>query len=266
MTDPSDGRRVPAELQPYLDELVRRTRAVCGPRLTGVYAVGSVALGDYRHGRSDVDVAVVVDPALPAGALRELAAELAHPALPCPATGLELVVYGTDVAGGPAGRAGYLLDLNTGPLLPERASFDPAGATAFWYVVDRAVAHQSGLALLGRPAPEVIAAPTRADVLAALAAAVREHAEGEGHLPDNRVLNGCRAAAYCRTGRWLPKRRAAQETAAAEPAFRALIDAALDSYDRPRAEARPLPPAEVRALLDRVGDLVAQTAAGDAPR
>ncbi|MCU7826610.1 DUF4111 domain-containing protein [Kitasatospora sp. DSM 101779] len=265
MTDASDDRRVPVELRPYLDELVRRTRAVCGPLLTGVYAVGSVALGDYRHGRSDVDVAVVVDPALPGAALRELAAALAHPDLPCPAAGLELVVYGADSAGRPSGRAGYLLDLNTGPLLPDRASFDPAGATAFWYVVDRAVAHQSGLALHGRPAQEVIAAPERAEVLAALAASVREHAEGEGHLADNRVLNGCRAAAYCRTGRWLPKRRAAQDLAATEETLRPLIGAALDSFERPRSQARPLPPDDVRAFLARVRDLVAEAAAAAGP-
>lgn len=263
MTDPSDGRGVPAELRPYLDELVRRTRAVCGPRLIGVYAVGSVALGDYRHGRSDVDVAVVVDPALPAAALRELAAVLSHPGLPCPAAGLELVVYGGDSVRRPSGGAGYLLDLNTGPLLPDRASFDPAGATAFWYTVDRAVAHGSGLALFGRPAPEVIAAPARAEVLAALAASVREHAEGEGHLADNRVLNGCRAAEFCRTGHWLSKCRAGREVAAAEEGFRALIGAALESFDRPRAEARPLPAADVRAFLAWVGDRVAEAAAAE---
>ncbi|EFE65448.1 predicted protein [Streptomyces viridosporus ATCC 14672] len=44
----------PRVVRPYLEELVRRTRAVCGPRLVGVLAVGSLALGDYRHGRSDV--------------------------------------------------------------------------------------------------------------------------------------------------------------------------------------------------------------------
>ncbi|MEU0683618.1 nucleotidyltransferase domain-containing protein, partial [Streptomyces albogriseolus] len=227
----------PPELRAYLEELVRRTSAVCGDRLVSVLAVGSLALGDYRHGRSDVDVTVVVDPAPPRADLTELAATLAHPALPCPAAGLELVAYASDFAARPSGEAGYLLDLNTGPSLPERASQDPADAPPFWYVIDRSVAHQAGLPLYGAPARDVIAAPDRPAVLAALRASVREHAGGEGHLDDNRVLNGCRAAVHCRTGHWFAKCRAGEIVVASEPAFEPLITEALRSFGRPRAEA-----------------------------
>ncbi|MDN3266825.1 aminoglycoside adenylyltransferase domain-containing protein [Streptomyces sp. MA15] len=251
----------PPELRAYLEELVRRTSAVCGDSLVSVLAVGSLALGDYRHGRSDVDVTVVVDPALPRADLASLAGTLAHPALPCPAAGLELVVYPADFAARPSGEAGYLLDLNTGPFLPERADDDSAGAAAFWYVIDRSVAHQAGLPLYGASARDVIAAPERPTVLAALRASVREHAGGEGHLSDNRVLNGCRATVHCRTGRWFAKRRAGEIVAAAEPAFRPLITEALTSFERPRAEAATLPAADVRAFLAWVTARVEEAAA-----
>ncbi|MEU3758966.1 aminoglycoside adenylyltransferase domain-containing protein [Streptomyces albogriseolus] len=251
----------PPELRAYLEELVRRTSAVCGDRLVSVLAVGSLALGDYRHGRSDVDVTVVVDPAPSRADLTELAATLAHPALPCPAAGLELVAYAADFAARPSGEAGYLLDLNTGPSLPERASQDPADAPAFWYVIDRSVAHQAGLPLYGAPAREVIAAPDRPAVLAALRASVREHAGGEGHLADNRVLNGCRAAVHCRTGHWFAKRRAGEIVAASEPAFEPLITEALRSFGRPRAEAAVLPAEDVRAFLAWVAARVEEAAA-----
>lgn len=99
---PVNPHRVPAELRPYFGELVDRAHAVCGSHLVSVVADGSVALGDYRHGRSDTDVTVVVDASLPEGALSDLAAVLAHPALPCPAAGLELVVYDEDFAARPA--------------------------------------------------------------------------------------------------------------------------------------------------------------------
>ncbi|MFC4497751.1 aminoglycoside adenylyltransferase domain-containing protein [Streptomyces ovatisporus] len=266
MTDTIDARpSLPRELRAYLEELVVRTRTVCGPHLVSVSAVGSLALDDYRHGRSDVDVTVVVDPALPGPALHDLAGALAHPGLPCPAPGLELVVYGADFAGRPSGEAGYLLDLNTGPLLPNRAAFDAAGSPAFWYVIDRSVAHQAGLSLYGRPAREVIAAPKRSAVLAAIRASVREHSDGEGHLADNRVLNGCRSVVFCRTGRWTAKRAAAQETAAAEEEFRPLIDAAVRSFERPRSSPDPLPGTEVRAFLAWVRERVEETGgtAGD---
>ncbi|WP_413098807.1 aminoglycoside adenylyltransferase domain-containing protein [Streptomyces sp. Inha503] len=254
-----DPRSVPTELRPYLEELVRRTRTVCGRHLVSVLAVGSLALGDYRHGRSDVDVTVVVEPSLPGSAPHDLAGALAHPHLPCPAAGLELVVYGTDFVSQPSGAAGYLMDLNTGPLLPDRADVDPARSPAFWYVIDRSVAHRTGLTLFGRPAREVIAAPDRPDLLHAIRASVREHSDGEGHLADNRVLNGCRSVVFCRTGRWLAKRVAAREVALAEEGFRPLIEAAVGSFERPRSSAIPLPAAEVRAFLAWVRERVDQT-------
>ncbi|WP_033219179.1 nucleotidyltransferase domain-containing protein [Kitasatospora phosalacinea] len=258
-TDPF--RAVPAEVRPYLTELVRRTRAVCGSRLTGVVAVGSLALGDYRHGRSDIDVTVLVEDPLPAAALRELADALDHRRLPCPAAGLELVVYPAGFARVPSGEAGYLLDLNTGAQLPGRTAFDPAGAPSFWYVIDRSVAHQDGIALYGPPAPEVIAAPRPADLYPAIRASVREHDDGAGHLADNRVLNGCRSAVYCGTGRWLAKRDAAGRVAAAQEGFRPLIEAAVRSFERPRAAALPLPGPQVRAFLTWVRSRVDEGAA-----
>lgn len=260
MREDPRSRSLPTELRPYLEELVRRTRTVCGPHLVSVLAVGSLALGDYRHGRSDVDVTVVVEPALPGPALHDLAGALAHPHLPCPAAGLELVVYGTDFVRRPSGAAGYLLDLNTGPLLPSRADVEAARSPAFWYVIDRSVAHQTGLTLFGRPAREVVAAPDRPDLLAAIRASVREHSDGEGHLADNRVLNGCRSVVFCRTGRWTAKRTAAREVALAEEEFRPLIEAAVRSFERPRSSALPLPTAEVRAFLAWVRARVDQTA------
>ncbi|BDT91947.1 hypothetical protein IFM12275_19230 [Nocardia sputorum] len=265
-----DSRSLPVDLRPYLDALARRARAVCGPHLVSVFAVGSIALGDYRHERSDVDVAMVADPLLPAQALRELAEALAHPGLACPAAGLELVVYGADFVAEPSGAAGYLMDLNTGPLLPNRVSFDPSESSAFWYVIDRSIAHQAGRLLHGKPVREVMAAPSQRDLYAALQASIREHAGGEGHLGDNRVLNGCRTAAFSRTNRWLAKRHAAQLIAAQETEFRPLIETALRSFQRPRSAALPLPSTDVRAFLswveDRVGEAANRSAAGDLGR
>lgn len=254
---------VPPVLRPYLDELVRRTRAVCGPHLASVLAVGSLALGDYRHGRSDIDVTVVVDDSLPRPSLPELARRLAHPALDCPAAGLELVVYPTGFTARPSDAAGYLMDLDTGPSLPERVSHDARESPAFWYVLDRSVAHQAGLPLYGSPVRDVIAAPRRAAVLAALRASVREHAEGEGHAADNRVLNGCRSVVYCRTGRWCAKREAAGIVAASEADFGPLLTQALRSFERPRESALALPGAAVRGFLGWVADRVDEAAGAE---
>ncbi|MFJ1454909.1 aminoglycoside adenylyltransferase domain-containing protein [Nocardia sp. N2S4-5] len=258
----TEPQSLPAELRTYLAELVRRTHDVCGQRLVSVFAVGSVALGDYRHGRSDVDVTVIAEPALSEEALRELANALA--ALDCPAAGLELVLYDSDFAARPSGAAGFRLNLNCGPLLPYRADLDPSGAPAFWFVIDRAIARQSGRLLYGRPVDQALAAPSHSAQLAAVRASVRAHAQDEGHLADNQVLNGCRAVVFCRTGRWFAKSEAAQRLAESDPAVRPLVDEALRSFRRPRTAALPLPPAEVRRFLSWVREYVDNT--GDTQR
>lgn len=253
------SRTIPAEVRPYLAELVRRTRAVHGDRLHSVFAVGSLALGDYRHGRSDIDITVVVAPGGPERLVHDLAEVLAHPAFDCPAAGLELVVYDADFAASGGPEAGYLLNLNTGPLLPAVADFEAAGAPAFWYVIDRAIAHQNGLPLFGRPARQVLAAPRRLDLLTAVAASVDEHASGAGHLTDNRVLNGCRAVYFCRTGRWVAKREAGRAMVAAGDGFGGLVGEALRSFERPRERSRELPAAQVGAFSAWVGRTVTAT-------
>ncbi|MGW1739457.1 aminoglycoside adenylyltransferase domain-containing protein [Nocardia sp. NPDC001965] len=251
---------IPDAVRPYLGELVGRTRSVYGDRLLSVFAVGSLALGDYRPGRSDIDVTVIVAPDAPGNAPHDLAATLAHPVFPCPAAGLELVVYDADFAASAGAEPGYLLNLNTGPLLPAVADFEPSAAPAFWYVIDRAVGCQSGLPLFGRPVRDVLAAPRRSDLLDAVAASVEEHSAGAGHLADNRVLNGCRAVLFCRTGRWVAKRQAGQVIAAGERRFGPLVAAALGSYERPRPEARALPDTKVAEFSAWVRRTVRHTA------
>ncbi|MEK8105687.1 nucleotidyltransferase domain-containing protein [Micromonospora sp. M12] len=82
-----------SDLQRYLDDLVTLAREVLGTDLVGAYAAGSVGLGAYQAGRSDVDVALVSAGPLTEATKRALVARLRHEALPCPARGLELVAY-----------------------------------------------------------------------------------------------------------------------------------------------------------------------------
>jgi len=191
-------------LRAYLDELAGRAAAVLGGELVGVYAGGSVALGDYLEGRSDVDVAVVTRAPAARAQKDELVAALRHEALPCPARGLELVVYTAAAARTPSHEAAFDLNLNTGARMAFRADYAPGGIEAHWFPLDRSILAERGVAVLGPPAREVFAALPRKEVLPLLRESLRWHELGEA-APDDAVLNACRAWRFAAEGTWSSK-------------------------------------------------------------
>ncbi|MFE9692111.1 aminoglycoside adenylyltransferase domain-containing protein [Micromonospora sp. NPDC005806] len=204
------------EVRDYLTALVDRARAVLGANLIGAYAAGSVGLGAYQPGRSDVDVALVVAEPVAGPAKRALVDRLRHEALACPARGLELVGYRRDVAASGTPEPGFEVELNTGATMPFRATYDPADRPAadgrFWYALDRSILRQSGLALLGPPAVDVFADLAPEDLRRLLVEALNwwlalPTPDGDGPAPgtEDAVLGACRSLARVRTGRWLPK-------------------------------------------------------------
>ncbi|MEU0548356.1 nucleotidyltransferase domain-containing protein [Micromonospora sp. NPDC005979] len=200
----------------YLDDLVATAREVLGDDLVGAYAAGSVGLGAYQAGRSDVDVALVCAGPLTGTVKRTLVARLRHEALPCPARGLELVVYRRAVAAAGSPEPGFEVELNTGRAMPFRRTLDPADRPSadgrFWYGLDRSILRQSGLALLGPPAAEVFADLAPADLRRLLVDALSWWL-ALPTPPDDRpapgtedaVLGACRSLVRHRDGVWLSK-------------------------------------------------------------
>jgi hypothetical protein len=211
------------EIELYLTALVDRAREVLGPDLVGVYLAGSLAFDAYEHGRSDIDIAVVCATELDDHRKHAIVDALRHESLPCPARGLELVVYRAEAAaaGGPA--PGFEVELNTGPRMDFRATY--AGADRrerdgrFWYGIDRSILAQRGRAVHGPPVAEVFGPVGEADLLDLLVASLRWHlaAVPDGvarddeaqDWTDDAVLNASRALVRVRTGRWCSKRAAA---------------------------------------------------------
>jgi Nucleotidyltransferase domain/Domain of unknown function (DUF4111) len=186
----------------YLADLVRRTKACLGSDLVGVYAGGSYALGDYLPGRSDLDVAVVVQGAIAPPVADSLVEAVRHESLPCPARGLELVVYSRASSQSGAVEAGFELNLNSGREMPFRLERAP-GADRHWFPIDRSILSQAGIALAGPPAKSIFAPISRPELLPVLAESVRWHRGGA--RSDDAVLNACRGLAFARLGRWLSK-------------------------------------------------------------
>lgn len=162
--------------------------------LIGAYFVGSVALGGYTSGVSDLDIAAVCESPLSEAQKRRSASAVLEASGGCPAHGLELVVYRADVVGSPDG-SGFELNVNAGPRMPTLVQLTASDQPGFWFVIDRAVAHRSGATIIGLPASSVFAEVPRRTVLEAMQASMTWHRDHEEASP-NAVLNACRAWRY----------------------------------------------------------------------
>ena len=188
----------------YLAELAEKLQGILGESLVGVYAGGSWALGGYEPPDSDLDVAVVIPEPLSDEAADGLVAALRHEAFPCPARGLELVVYTWESAASATTNPGFELNLNTGARLTFRADREPQPGERHWFAVDRSVLAAHEIALLGPPAAQVFA-PIAVDDLRPVLADVLLWYEREAPESDDAILNAGRALRFAREGVWLPK-------------------------------------------------------------
>jgi Domain of unknown function (DUF4111)/Nucleotidyltransferase domain len=183
---------LPPEVLAFGDLLVHALLRTLGPELVGAYFVGSVALGGYIPGESDIDVVAVSRETLAHPQRRALAAAVVEVSAQCPARGLEFTLYRRDVAGAPPGGADFEVNANGGRRMPTAVHLDATAQQGFWYVLDRAIAHRSGVAICGPPAGRIFADVQRSTLLRAMSDSMAWHRLHErGTLYS--VLNACRA-------------------------------------------------------------------------
>jgi predicted nucleotidyltransferase len=186
----------------YLKELASRARAVLGEELIGAYAGGSFALGAYEAPRSDLDVAVVIESALGAKQRRLLVERVRHEALPCPARGLELVVYRRATAASPKPARDFELNLNSGASMAALVQTTASDGQDFWFPIDRSILAQAGVAILGPPASEVFASIPVDDLRPVLTESDEWHrVTGQADA----APNSARAQRFLSEGRWYSK-------------------------------------------------------------
>lgn len=211
-----DGEVPETDVERYLDAVVHVTRDVLGAAFAGAYAAGSLALNAFQPGRSDIDLALLCHSPLDEPVKHALIARLRHGTLPCPARGLELVVYTVATARSGTAEPGFELELNEGPAMAFRQSLRPVDRPAadgtFWYGLDRSILHSSGRVLAGPPASRAFA-DIPPDRLRNLLIDSLSWWMAQPHLADGRpapgvddaVLGACRALVRHREGRWLSK-------------------------------------------------------------
>ncbi len=238
---------VPGEIAEYGREVVASLREHLGDRLVGGYFVGSIALGGYVAGESDVDLIAVSASAIPDEAKSSLADAVLATTASCPARGLELTLYRGEVVAARPVDADFEINVNGGTRMPDVIHLDPRAEPRFWYILDRAIAHRRGVVIAGPPPAEVFADVPRPLLLAMLVESIRWHREHEKATLYS-VLNASRAwrfAAEDVLGSKLEGAAWARERWSSP----AVIDAAVDlRHGRP---AR-LDAAEVDRYLDHV--------------
>jgi Domain of unknown function (DUF4111) len=193
----------------YLTELARRMQEILGQELLAVYAAGSYALGAYEHGRSDIDVTAVVAGPLPDNTKQALVATLRHEALPCPARGLELVIYPRATVEHPIAEPGFELNLNTGERMGFRADFEPGDIEGFWFAIDRSILREHAIPVRGPEPTELFAPIPRDTLLGLLAESVRWHRDSDVPLGSDVVLNSARSLHFVEHDTWVSKPAAA---------------------------------------------------------
>lgn len=183
---------VPADVASFGRELARRLEEALDGGLVGAYFVGSIALGGYVADESDVDVVGVSEHQVPDGAKPRVANAVLECTSGCPARGLEFTLYRREAAGARPEHADFEVNANGGPRMPRSLHLDQRAEPAFWYVLDRAIAHRAGIAIVGPPGWQVFADVPRDVLLAAMKDSMRWHRENEGATLYS-VLNASRA-------------------------------------------------------------------------
>jgi hypothetical protein len=138
---------------------------------------------------------------------RAIVDAIRHETLPCPARGLEFVLY--PLAGVEIARVdpAFDLNLNTGAGMPFRLDLTPVPGDDHWFAIDRSILARHGIALAGPPAPQVFAPIPRDMLLPRVVESLRWHERGEARA-DDAVLNACRALRFARDDIWSTKAEA----------------------------------------------------------
>jgi len=184
-------------LSAYVDELVETLAGTV--ELKAAYVIGSVARGAYEHGRSDLDVYVVVGTGLSAAEKEQLVERIEE--LRCPARALELVIYSSAEASLPSPT--FELNLNLG-----KEEVAGAAESPHWFVLDRVIAESHAVSLLGPPWGDVFVPVSRDDVLEAIEQSL-DWQERFDPLGRSALLNACRAWKWLEEGDWSSKPEAA---------------------------------------------------------
>jgi hypothetical protein len=105
----------PEDAWAFGQEVGAVVRSVVANDFVGAYFVGSIALGGYVAGESDLDIVAVCRERLSDDTKHAVADHLLEATIRCPARGLEFTLYRAEVALCPSSHADFEVNVNGGP-------------------------------------------------------------------------------------------------------------------------------------------------------
>ena len=247
-TDAPRARPLPYAERAYLGEIAAAVTGAVGDDVRGLWLIGGGAQAAYDPGVSDLDVLLVTGRRWPEAARMALGESIVHPAIPCPAVGLEFVWYADPDLRPLGDPIAYTLNVNGGPGRGRLVALGPEpGDDQWWAVLDLAAARAVGVPLIGPPPGEVLPEVPRERIRAAIRNSQAWHDGPDAGSP-NRVLNLARMVLLLEDDQWHSKTGGAQVLRQRAPELASVLDAALAA----RAAGRWIDPALAAPLSDRV--------------
>jgi predicted nucleotidyltransferase len=253
--------QIDPDIQVYLDRVGEALEEELGAGLVGVYVHGSLAMGAFVPGRSDIDVLAVCRHPLSSQGSQALGVAL--DAIPRPRSGgeLELSLITEAEARKASAEPAFEVHVSTHEVDSVVDGHDRPGDEGL--VIHFAMARARGRALVGPEPNDLFPEPDRPSLLRAFLSDLelaRTHGAAwwEGHdMPEHtsiayRVLNAARSWRYLETGELGSKVEGAAWLGRAHPSpnVGALLDAALAFQ---RGQAPPLPEGRmVESFVDTV--------------
>jgi streptomycin 3"-adenylyltransferase len=231
-------QETPSDVEQYLDRVVSALRDDLGPDLIGVYLHGSLAMGAFTPGRSDIDMLAVC--AAPLTPERSTGLGKALDAIPRPASGGDLEFSLTTEAAVRAASAAPAFELHVSthdePTVVD--GHDRPGDEDL--VTHFAMARARGRSLFGPDPVEMFPEPDRALLISSMrgdiewarsssAAGWEGHDQPQAASMAYQVLNGARCLRFLETGDLGSKAEGAEwlERRDPDPDVHGLLEAAL---------------------------------------
>lgn len=243
--------RPPDEVLDYRRQVTETLNRILGAALLAVYVGGSAGLGNFRISVSDLDIFAFVAEPLTEAQKHQITEALKHESLPCPAYGLDFIVYRRDQVQPVPRTPIYEMSLATGENWVDEIDLGgeyPGG------LIDLAMLRERGIQEFGPPPGDFIHPVDREWLNEELLESLewhKHHVHDRFHDPTgaNAVLNACRALRYFAEGELACKSGGGEWAQREFPGYEVVAQAlAMREGDRPQ----PLNHEDVLTFLDAV--------------